>query len=168
MSDSVTIPHHRVPARPGQSDDAVLQFAAEKLADRLLRLLDEWSSEFNGCDRDDMVRDLKSALRYESMDAYRLAKYLDERFGWDINESLVEAFGGWHVYDAHRHFEREWVRCYGVAPKLAVGAAVTYRGDAATIARIDADAGHYIVNVPAKGHASGGGYVVAFEAIEAQ
>jgi hypothetical protein len=168
VSDTVAITHANPPARPTQNDEAVLRFAAEKLADTLR---DE-CSEFEEFDRDDMIADLAHALRYESYDGYALARELDRRHGWDIKASAVEILDGWHTYEALREFERGWVKAYGVTPKLPLGAAVTYstgvKTHTGTIVKIESHVGHYIVGCPTEGHSGTGGYVVAFEVIESQ
>ena len=60
---------------------------------------------------------------HHGMDAYALAKDLDNYHGWDIDANIVEALGGMfsEVHTIHKTACHEWVAQHNIMPPLPNG-----------------------------------------------
>jgi hypothetical protein len=155
------------PPRPKRSDDAIIDAAARALAKDLSGLLG---------DPEECLDDLRRVLDDNSHnpDGYRLAKDLDNHFGWDIDAQTVEDLDAAisHIHLAHELACEEWVKTHNLqAPPI--GAHVHQIGKEekngiGTIVRNQND-GRSTVCFPLLGHTTEGngtrGYVLPWEEI---
>lgn len=86
------------------------------------------SAEF--CERhkwnSDQSKDLAKVYAAH-LDGYELAKALDDKFGWDIDEQVVETLGCFSncVREAHRKMCLAWAKENNIQPPLPVGTMTT-------------------------------------------
>lgn len=151
------IPHCH-PSRPCQTDDAVLDAAAELLTKRVFHL---WGKDAPNTEdeRQRVTRDLREVLL--SGNGYERARELD-RMGYFPNAELVELLddADMDVLRAHDAAVEKWVREHGVTVPVAVGQKVRITVDGkpvdGEVIRVDAKQAMVTVYCPSLGHVRSG------------
>lgn len=162
--------------RPNRMSDEVLAEVANKLMPRVESWLqlDKEDEEYQQ-QLKEYAGDLLKALEVSS-DGYKMASYLDERHGWDVDAELVDILDSADLYSAERKAVIAWVKDNDIRPHFEVGKEVTvklsrddseHRGEIVSIG----EDGTYTVMIPALGHVREGlgthGNIFAWEAVEA-
>lgn len=96
--------------------------------------------------RDQIVSSLSNL--YEGDDGYTIARRLEDDFGIEGSEALVDICSG--IQDLfrweHQRAVAEWVKEEGVKPKLSIGDRVTFLGKECFISGIDEGQAQYLVS----------------------
>lgn len=161
--------------RPNSQSDEVLAEVANKLMPRVAQWLqlDEEDEEYQ-LQLKEYANDLLKALGV-SRDGYKMANYLDDQCGWDVDSELVDIMDGADFYGCERQAVMAWIKDNDLKPKFEVGTMVTVRlsrDDAEYMGEIISigDDGTYTVMIPALGHVRQGigihGNIFKWEAVE--
>jgi len=161
--------------RPNSQSDEVLAEVANKLMPRVAQWLqlDPEGEEYE-LELKEHANDILKAIEV-SKDGYKMASYLDDRCGWDVDSGLVDIMDGADFYGCERKAVMEWIKDNDVKPRLEVGEVVTVklsRDDSerrGEIIKIGDDA-TYTVMIPYLGHVRQGvgthGNIFKWEAVE--
>lgn len=135
---SVSTAPSKRPPRPSQHNRELLVQVAAAICKQLGETIpEEILEQARNPDTDIKDLDDSSALcsLYEVLNdeydwsSYKLARRLDARFGWDIDDETLDALSNAAMY-AHSIYEkqvREWIKQYEITPKYAVGDRVMVR-----------------------------------------
>lgn len=115
-----------VPRRPYETDSKVQKAAADKLAEVLI---DYWKSCGEPMDREEAVYCSLEIIDNNDYDGYKLAKFCDHQWNWDVDSELVDALNSTHniVYKASDSAQKEWVKEYNVTVPYEVGQRVHFK-----------------------------------------
>lgn len=153
--------HHST--RPKESDAEIRLAAARVLATRM----------GDDCDTPDAHDAIASVL--DASSAYEMAKKLDWRHGWIVDDNILEVLleGAYFaVQTALREAVADWVQSNAIKPRNAVGDSVAFAYRGATIdgvvTGINETEAKYTVNSPQLGHVPAGtngvnGIIVPYE-----
>ena len=114
-----------VPRRPWNTDSKVQESAAKKLAEVLK---DYWKSKGEPMDDEEAVYCALEIIDNNDYDGYKLAKFCDYQWNWDVDSELVDALNSTHsiIYNASESAQKEWVKEYNVTVPYEVGQRVYF------------------------------------------
>jgi hypothetical protein len=114
-----------VPKRPDKWSKEVQEVAAIKVAELLK---DYWKSD-GGIDDKEALWCAEEIIDNNDYDGYKLAKFCDYQWNWDVDSELVDALNNTHsiVYKASDSAQREWVKEYNITVPYEVGQRVHFK-----------------------------------------
>lgn len=99
--------------RPKYYDKEVVNNAALEVFPRIANIIDD--------DSEESLKQLCQAIRSEPYDSYKMAKYLDDKFCWEICFSLVEELESINLSAHHVIAQKNWVEKNNITPPFDVG-----------------------------------------------
>lgn len=104
----------------------VKKAAAEKLADVLI---DYWKNYGEPMDREEAILCALEIIDNNDYDGYKLAKFCDYQWSWDVDSELVDALNSTHniIYKASENAQKEWVKSHNVTIPYEVGQRVHFK-----------------------------------------
>lgn len=147
----------KFPPRPKSYDKAFTEAACREI----LAEVQSWIGE--PCDADEILADL---VRCADPEAYRFARNLEDRCGYDPDTDLVDILEGYSTYEPHRAAVKAWVSENGISVPYETGQEVMLRGRLSRIVNIKTETAEIVVQPvepDGRNYGETGGWVHPFE-----